>query len=105
MAVTYHVPAPPLGAYVARLRSWEGSAPYARATVLPQPTLSLLVNFGDAFAIYKPVYRPPARAGAAAEGGRGPRIGPEIGSRMTCGASYVLGVWDTAHIMDWPRDA
>src|SRR5262249_42830278 len=91
--------------YVTRLRCWEGSGPYARATVLPVPTLSLLVNFGDAFPIYKPVYQPPTRAGAAAEGGRGPSIRQDIGPRMTCGASYALGVWDTAPIMAGPRPA
>jgi AraC-like DNA-binding protein len=91
MAINYRLPCPPLDAYVAQLRSWEGPAPYPRATVLPAPTLHLLVNFGDDFAVYRPE--------AETEGGRGPSIRP----RMTCGASYVMGLWDTAHVMEWPR--
>jgi AraC-like DNA-binding protein len=84
MGVTDRVPAAPLDSYVARLRSWEGTIPYPQMIVFPVPTLQLLVNVGDAYHMYR------------ADG---------AGSRTTCGASYVMGLWDAARIMDRPVDA
>src|SRR5262249_38261317 len=67
--------------YVARLRAWQGPPSFPSLTVLPEPALCLMVNLGDAFPVY------------------------EAGPRATSGASCVLGLWDTALLMEWPHDA
>src|SRR5262245_48401956 len=85
MGVTCHLPAPPLDAYITNLWHCEGLAPYPRLTVLPMPTLHLMINLGDAYQVYADKVKgacPFAR----------------------CAQSWSVGVWDTSHVMDWPRD-
>src|SRR5215831_3817851 len=88
LSVTHQIPASTLGAYIARLSHWEGAAPYARMALLPVPTLHLIVNFGDACAVYT------LHAGET----------DDAGPYATCGASCAAGLWKTAHVVAWPRD-
>jgi AraC-like DNA-binding protein len=85
MGVTYHLPSPPLDAYITCLWSCEGPAPYPRLTVLPMPSLHLMVNLGDAYHVY------------ASGAGRAAPV-------ATCVESWSVGLWNTSHVMDWPRD-
>src|SRR5262245_44130695 len=85
MGVTYHLPTPPLDAYITSLWQCEGPAPYPRLTVLPQPTLHLMINLGDAYEVYAD------RANDASP-------------LASCAQSWSVGVWDTSHVMDWPHD-
>jgi AraC-like DNA-binding protein len=86
MAVTHHLPAPPLDAYITSLWHREGVAPYPRLTVLPRPTLHLTINLGDAYQVYD-------RSGTE---GSGPSV--------ICGASWASGVRETPYILVWPHD-
>src|SRR5262245_30787547 len=88
MGVTYRLPAPPLNAYIASRWDREGLAPYPRLTVLPRPTLHLMINLGDAYHAYQL-----DESGLEADGADGGSPG------VTCGASWVAGVWDRAHVM------
>jgi hypothetical protein len=85
MGVTYRLPAPPLDAYIARLWQCEGPPPYPRLTVLPMPSLHLMVNLGDTYHIY------------ADEASRTAPL-------ATCAQSWSVGLWDSSHVMAWPRD-
>src|SRR5262249_58514172 len=77
-------PTPPLDAYIERLWSWESLAPYPHMSVLPRPTLHLMLNFGDAYEMYE----------SWASGGR---------RFATCAQSWAVGLRNRAHVTAWPR--
>src|SRR5262245_13546561 len=84
MGIIVRTPTPPLDAYIERLWSWEGAAPYPRMSVLPRPSLHLMLNFGDAYEMYE----------SRASGGR---------PFATCAQSWAVGLRNRAHITAWPR--
>ena len=83
MAFIFHVPSPPLNFYVNRFYYPDGSILPAREKILPLPALDLKFNFGGAFQVY------PAEHGEPL---------------ATLKESWVLGLWSTSHIVEWPLD-
>src|SRR5579862_7550960 len=54
MALTFHIPAPPLDRYIRFM--WYGVAStlaYSSMKIIPEPSLDLKVNLGGKFTIYK----------------------------------------------------
>src|SRR5262249_28858708 len=76
-----HVPAPPLNAYIDDLYYLDGATPYPRQKVLPHPSLNLMVNLADAFAVSDSNHPQPF---------------------VTCSESWWVGLWTTYHVVDWP---
>jgi AraC-like DNA-binding protein len=83
MAYIFHVPSPPLNFYINRFYYPDGSTLPAREKILPLPALDLKINFGGAFQVYRADHGEPFAA-------------------LT--ESWVLGLWSTPHIVDWPLD-
>jgi AraC-like DNA-binding protein len=74
-------PSPPLDAYIKCLWYKDGPARCERLKMLPMPSLHLMINFGNAFPIY--------RAGAAKP-------------LIVCTESWSVGLWSGYHIMESP---
>ena len=83
MAYIFHVPSPPLNFYINRLYYPDTSILPPREKILPLPALDLKINFGGAFQVYRADHSEPFTA-------------------LT--ESWVLGLWSTSHIVDWPLD-
>ena len=83
MTVIMHFPTAPLNAYINCFWYCDAPPPYPRQKMLPMPSLHLMVNFGDAFQVYEP-----SRAK----------------SITTCAESWLVGLWNTYHLMDAPLD-
>ena len=83
MAYIFHVPSPPLNFYINRFYYPDDSILPPREKILPLPAIDLKINFGGAFQVYRADQGEPF--GALTE-------------------SWVLGLWSTSHIVDWPLD-
>jgi AraC-like DNA-binding protein len=83
LGMNYYIPAPPLDAYINYIYYRDTPMPGPRALLLPGPSLNLEINFGAAFRVSTP-----ARAAPFAH----------------CAESWVAGLRDTPHIIDWPHD-
>jgi AraC-like DNA-binding protein len=83
MTYIFHVPSPPLNFYINCFYSPNGSVPYPREKILPLPALDLKINFGGPLKVYD---------------------GHHAESFSTCAESWVVGLWNTYHIVDWPSD-
>jgi AraC-like DNA-binding protein len=83
MAYTYiyHTPSAPLNHYIDDLYYWEGPPPYGRMKVVPIPSSHLMVNLGDPFQVY---------------------TSNQIEPFAICKESWIVGVWDTHHTVNWP---
>lgn len=82
MIVSEHFPSAPLNSYIKALRYSEGSPVYQHLKMLPSPALNLMINFDGAFNCYKPQDAKPY---------------------ATYTESWSIGLWNTHHILDWPR--
>jgi AraC-like DNA-binding protein len=83
MAYIFHVPSPPLNFYINRFYYPDDSILPPREKILPLPALDLKFNFGGAFQVYRADQGEPFAA-------------------LT--ESWVLGLWSTSHVVDWPLD-
>jgi AraC-like DNA-binding protein len=81
MTYISYIPSPPLNAYIEDLYYLDGSAAYPRQKVLPVASANLMINLGDSFNVYKPDQAKPF---------------------MTCMDSWLVGIWNTYHSVDWP---
>ena len=84
MAYIFHVPSPPLNFYINRFYYPDDCILPPREKILPLPALDLKVNFGGAFQVYRADQGEPFAA-------------------LT--ESWVLGLWSTFHLVDWPLDS
>lgn len=75
------VPAPPLNAYIDDLYYIEGASPYPRLKVSPMPSLHLMINLGQPFAMYVP---------------------DQVKPFATCTESWWMGLWNTHYIIGYP---
>src|SRR5262249_2374791 len=83
MIVTRHIPSVPLNLYIDWMRYCEGRPPYPHMKVLPIPSLNLMINFDDTYHCYTTdLTRPFA----------------------TVAQSWSVGLWNTHHSLDWPRN-
>jgi AraC-like DNA-binding protein len=76
-----YIPSSPLKCYIDDLYYWSGPAPYQGQKVLPAPSLNVMINLGSPFEVYEPDRTEPL---------------------LTCAESWLVGVWDTYHLVDWP---
>lgn len=83
MTVTLHYPSPPLNNYISCLWYADRTADYPRQKIFPMPSLHLMINFGSPYPIYEPDRAQPL---------------------VTCAESWSVGLWDSYHIMDMPRE-
>jgi AraC-like DNA-binding protein len=83
MPVIYHIPAPPLDAYISGLIYCDQSMPYVREKILPFPLPDLKINFGGTLHAYE---REAAKPFA------------------TCVDSWCVGLWNEYHVVEWPPD-
>ena len=83
MAYLFHIPSPPLNFYINRFYSPDDSILPPREKILPLPAIDLKINFGGAFQVYRADHGEPF---------------------TTLTESWVLGLWSTSHIVDWPSD-
>jgi AraC-like DNA-binding protein len=83
MAIIFHTPSPPLNYYINTLYYPDGSSLPPREKILPLPALDLKINFGGTFQVYREDHGEPFAA---------------------VKESWVLGLWSTSHIVDWPLD-
>jgi hypothetical protein len=83
MAYLVHTPSSPLNFYIKSFYYPNDSGPSPREKVLPLPAIDLKINFGGGFQVY-----------AADQGD--PFTTPT--------ESWVLGLWNKYHIVDWPSD-
>jgi len=83
LKMTYRcsIPSPPLTCYIDDLYYWSGPAPYLCQKVLPASSFNLMVNLGYPFKVYEPNRAEPL---------------------ITCTESWLVGLWKTCHIVDWP---
>jgi AraC-like DNA-binding protein len=77
---TQYLPAPPLNRYIDDFYYCEGAAPAARLQILPMPTLHLMVNAGQPFALRDSAA--PDRPVANTE-------------------SWFVGIWSRSYRVDW----
>jgi AraC-like DNA-binding protein len=83
MTFVFHIPSPPLNFYINRFYYPNESLPLPREKILPLPALDLKINFGGGFQVYD----------------------TDQGEPFTIlTESWVLGLWTTYHIVDWPSD-
>ena len=83
MVTTFHIPSPPLNAYINCMWYFGGTLPYPRLKMLPMPSLHVMFNFGDAFHVYEANQTRPF---------------------ATCAESWSVGLWSAYHLMDAPLD-
>ncbi len=83
MSMTYHIPSPPLNAYIENLYYVDGLAPYPHEKILPDSRLDLKINFGGAIQAYEADHAEPF---------------------ATCSNSWWVGLWSEYHVVDWPPD-
>ena len=83
MAYIFHTPSPPLNFYINRVYFPNSPVPYPREKILPLPRVDLKFNLGGAFQVYDADHGKPF---------------------ATLGESWVLGLWNSYHIVDWPSD-
>jgi AraC-like DNA-binding protein len=83
MLATYHIPAPPLNAYIDYFYYLDRRLPYAREKIMPDARLDLKINLGGAIRAYKP---------------------GQIEPFVICSDSWGVGLWSAYHIVDWPQD-
>jgi AraC-like DNA-binding protein len=83
MIITEHFPSAPLNIYINALRYCEGPAPYRHLKELPNPALNLMINLDGAFNCYKAEDPKPY---------------------ATYTESWSIGLWNTHHVLDWPRN-
>lgn len=83
MILSEHVPSAPLNTYIKALRYSEGPTLYQHLKMLPSPALNLMISFDGAFNCYKPEDAKPY---------------------ATYTESWSIGLWNTHHILDWPRN-
>jgi AraC-like DNA-binding protein len=83
MAYIFHIPSAPLNFYINTFYYPNDSGPLLREKILPLPALDLKINFGGGFQVYD--------AG-------------QVKPFTTLTESWVLGLWTTYHIVDWPSD-
>ncbi len=81
MTYLSYIPSPPLNAYIDDLYYLDGPASYPRQKVLPVASSNLMINLGDPFDVYEPGQTTPF---------------------ITCTDSWLTGVWNTYHSVDWP---
>jgi AraC-like DNA-binding protein len=83
MSYIFHVPSSPLNFYINYLYYPNGTVHPSREKILPLPAADLKINFGGAFQVYDADHTKPF---------------------ATLTESWVLGLWSTFHIVDWPSD-
>ena len=83
MIVSEYFPSAPLNTYIKALRYSEGPALYQHLKMLPSPALNLMINFDGAFNCYKAEDPKPY---------------------ATYTESWSIGLWNTHHVLDWPRN-
>ncbi len=83
MAYLVYTPSFPLNFYIKCFYCPDDSSPYTREKILPLPTADLKINFGGGFQVYDADHTKPF---------------------ATLTESWVLGLWSTFHIVDWPSD-
>jgi AraC-like DNA-binding protein len=83
MTFIFHTPSPPLNFYINSFYYPNEPLPLSRERILPLPTLDLKINFGGGFQVY--------------DANQGEHF-------TTLTESWVLGLWTTYHIVDWPED-
>lgn len=83
MTYLSYIPSPPLNAYIDDFYYLDGPASYPRQKVLPVASSNLMINLGSSFDVYDPNQAKPF---------------------ITCAQSWWVGVWNTYHSVDWPRD-
>ena len=83
MSYICYFPSPPLRDYIEDLYYLDGPAPYPRQKALPVASSNLMINLGEPFDVYKP---------------------DQVEPFITCTESWWVGVWDTYHSVDWPRN-
>jgi AraC-like DNA-binding protein len=81
MVYVYHVPCPPLNAYIDNIYYLDEPALFSRLKVLPRPAPILMINFADSFHVYQP---------------------NQSDAIVTCSDSWWVGLWSTYHLVDWP---
>jgi AraC-like DNA-binding protein len=81
MAYISHIPSAPLHSYIDRF--YYLSIPLPREKILPLPKIDLKINFGGGFQVYD---------------------ADQVEAFTTLTESWVLGLWTTYHIVEWPRD-
>src|SRR5688500_19873943 len=83
MTYIFHVPSPPLNFYITCFYYPNGSVPYPRERILPLPALDLKINFGGPLGVYDADHAKPL---------------------ATLSESWMVGLWNKHHIVDWPAD-
>ena len=83
MSYIFHVPPSPLNFYIKYLYYPNGTVHHPREKILPLPAADLKINLGGAFQVYNADQTKPL---------------------ATLTESWVLGLWNTFHIVDWPSD-
>ena len=83
MAYLLYTPSPPLNFTIKRFYYPNESLPLPREKILPLPALDLKINFGGGFQVYDANQNKPF---------------------TTLTESWVLGLWTTYHMVDWPSD-
>lgn len=81
--ITIHMPSAPLKPYIQCLWYCNDSTPFSHLKVIPTPSLHLMINFGDAYPVYKADQAEPF---------------------TICAESWSVGIWNTHHVMDCPFD-
>ena len=83
--VTYssYIPSPPLNAYIEDLYYLDSPAAYPQQKVLPVAAANVMINLGNPFNVYEPHQARPF---------------------MTCTDSWLVGIWNTYHSVDWPAN-
>ena len=83
MAYIFHIPSAPLNVYINHFYYPNDSGPLPREKILPLPAIDLKINLGGDFQVYDADRSEPF---------------------TTLTESWVLGLWSTYHIVDWPLD-
>src|SRR5690554_832338 len=81
MTYIRYIPSPPLNHYIHHLYYLDGTMPFPRERILPNPTLDLKINLGGAFHLYEDGHT------------EGPRHITE---------SWFTGIFGAYHTIDWP---